>query len=218
MVRPSGEQGVCQRTAGSEPDDTESTLWQKLLTGYLYANWPGLNALKLLQALSAQPWPRAILVPLRFVETALVDTNLIDTTEIPRTVLRGLIKTIEEAFPQKSNDLYFIPLQRMNRVLLDQALDFQSLPYRRSGYIGAASLLAKGRMPDDSTIVGRQERARILDELIRTLQRGEILAVEDYIQRCQGRVSRRQAQRDLKASPKLKAIGFTRSKRYLLHF
>lgn len=185
----------------------------EILTGYLCTNWAGLNVLKLLQELSAQPWPRAILVPLRFVEAVFVDS-----TEIPRAVLRGLINTIEEAFPEKSNDLFFIPLQRMNRVLLDQALDFQSLPYRRSGYIGAASLLAKGRMPAEATIIGRQERGRVLEDLIRTMHRGEILAVEDYIERCQGRVSRRQAQRDLEASPKLKAVGFTRAKRYLLHF
>jgi hypothetical protein len=183
----------------------------ELLTGYLQFAWHGYNSVNLLHALSEFPWPRAILVPLRFVETVAGDE-----TQIKRVALRSLISAVEEAFPEKTNDLYFIPLQRMNRVLLNQAIDFQSLPYRRSGYIGSASLLAKGRIPQQATIVGAKERARILDEIILTLRRGDELAVEDYIGKLQGRVSRRQAQRDLESSPKLKSVGFTRSKRYLL--
>ncbi len=179
----------------------------ELLTGYLQRRWAQLNVMGLVKALEQQPWPRAILVPLRFVELSVVD-------KVERAVLRGYIDSIERTFSEKSNDLFFIPLQRMNRVVLAEAIDFQGMPYVRSGFVGSVSLLAKGRIPEGVTTLDARARERVIGEMAALLRYGETIAVEDYMRRCRGLVSRRQAQRDLARSPLLVASGFTRNHRY----
>ncbi len=181
----------------------------ELLTGYLLRRWTDLRVLRLLQALAKQPWPRAILVPLRFVELT-VDGAM------AQAALRGVIDAIDSAFSFKTNEMYFIPLQRMNRVILAETLSFQTAPYLRSGYTGSASLLAKGSFPlrASATILDAIARDRILKEMAGLLTKGKWISVDDYIERCRGLISRRQAQRDLASSPYFTASGFTRNQRY----
>lgn len=179
----------------------------ELLTGYLQRHWAQLNVMALVKALEQQPWPRAILVPLRFVELSVVD-------KFERAVLRGYIDSIERAFSEKSNDLFFIPLQRMNRVVLAEAIDFQGMPYVRSGFVGSVSLLAKGRLPDGTTALDVRARERVIVEMAALLKKEETISVDDYMRRCRGLISRRQAQRDLARSPLLVASGYTRNQRY----
>jgi hypothetical protein len=179
----------------------------ELLTGYLLRHWVQLNVMALVKALESQPWPRAILVLLRFAELSVEG-------KVERVVLRGCVDSIERAFPEKSNDLFFIPLQRMNRVVLAEAIDYQGMPYIRSGFVGSVSLLAKGRIPEGVTALDMRARERVLGEMAASLRRGETISVDDYMRRCRGLISRRQAQRDLARSPLLVASGFTRNHRY----
>lgn len=179
----------------------------EVLTGYLLREGADFPLVTLLRELSAQPWPRAILVPLRFVE-------LSESDRMRRIAIRAMIESIEEAFPEKSNDLFFIPLQRMNRVILNDAIGLRSSPYVRSGFIGSASLLAKGRQPEGATTLGAPIRKRILEIFLSRLSLGESFSVEDYLAECNGQVTRRQAQRDLEHSKRLKAKGHTRGRRY----
>lgn len=184
----------------------------ELLTEYLLRHGHQIHAFKLLNALVSLPWPRALLVPLRFAELKLrADRD-------PRiAAFDVLVSAIERAFPTKTNDLYFIPLQRPNRILTEEAILYQSEPYARSGFVGAASLLSKGRVPLDTTVMTKGARQRVLQRLIGESSKkgsGKEITVESYITACKGMVSRRQAQRDLENEPQLKAIGFTRNRRY----
>lgn len=179
----------------------------EVLTGYLLWKGANLEIGNLLRELSNQPWPRAILVPLRFVELAAA-------SDFQRIAVRAVIESIEEAFPAKSNDLFFIPLQRMNRVVLNEAIGLCSSPYVRSGFLGSASLLAKGRQPEGATTLGAPIRKRILESFLSRLSLGESFSVEDYLAECNGQVTRRQAQRDLEQSKRLRPKGHTRGRRY----
>jgi hypothetical protein len=98
-------------------------------------------------------------------------------------VLRGYIDSIERTFSEKSNDLFFIPLQRMNRVVLAEAIDFHGMPYVRSGFVGSVSLLAKGRIPEGVTTLDARARERVIGEMAALLRYGETIAVEDYMRR-----------------------------------
>lgn len=179
----------------------------ELLTGYLQRHWAQLNVMALVKALELQPWPRAILVPLRFAELGVEERG-------ERAVLRGSIDSIERTFSEKSNDLFFIPLQRMNRVILAEAIDYQGMPYVRSGFVGSVSLLPKGRIPEGTTALDRRARERVISEMVMSLKDDEMISVDDYMRRCRGLISRRQAQRDLARSPLLVASGYTRNQRY----
>ena len=206
----------------------------ELLTGSLLRRWSEIQALALLRELSLQPWPRAILVPLRFVEIALragagdltggeralgEDFGEDQLAKLDRLALRHLIEAIEEAFPATSEELYFIPLQRMNRVLVAEAVDYLSSPYEKSGYVGSAWLLSKSILPmsdleGESTTLDHRARARVLREVVDQLHDGDSITVDDYMERCRFQVSRRQAQRDLARCEQLRAVGFTRGLRY----
>jgi hypothetical protein len=195
----------------------------EVLTGFLGRNWSRLNVVRLLTHLSYEPWPRAILVPLRFVEVEASSkrerqaSRTFERQALPafeRHALRSLIAAIDEAFPECTNDLFFIPLQRPNRVITDEAVTLLSEPYLRSGYIGSVSLLAKGRLPEGATVLSTGARGRLLHKMRDELARGGTLTVAAYRLRCKGLVSRRQAQRDLEESPLFEAVGFTRGRRY----
>ncbi|MDX9730243.1 MAG: hypothetical protein RBT63_00595 [Bdellovibrionales bacterium] len=131
------------------------------------------------------------------------------------TALKALIHAIEQRFPQKSDDLFFIPLQRPNRVVIENEIARKSKPYTQSGFIGSASLLAKGRVPEKRTLLSQKTRQLLLDQITETLLENTSISVSDYINSCGGAISRRQAQRDLESNPNLKAIGHTRNRRYL---
>lgn len=187
----------------------------EILTGFLRRNWQKLNMLVVMKKLSAEPWPRAILVPLRFVEIEVTfegEPRAVSGYE--RGALRALINAIDEAFPDCTNDLYFIPLQRPNRVITEEAVSLLSEPYLRSGYVGSVSLLAKGRLPEGATVLSSGARGRLLHKIRNELAKGETLTVAQYILRCRGLISRRQAQRDLEESDLFEPVGFTRNRRY----
>ena len=194
----------------------------ELFTGYLERWGHEVHTFRLLSELEALPWPRAILVPLRFAEMKLTfEIKTSEASSMPKpsrlATLQALIKSIDRAFPDVSNDLYFIPLQRPNRVLTDEMIDLQTEPYLSAGFIGSAPLFAKGQAPEGVTLMTKDARERLLQRLIVRKSDSvprEDLTVDRYISACRGLVSRRQAQRDLDAEPKLKAIGFTRNRRY----
>ncbi len=198
----------------------------ELFCGYLQRNWSQLRSVELLEALTEQPWPRAILVPLRFVELAALDeshesegggheSQQASANSLRLFALRALIDLIDRSFPQKTYDLFFIPLQQPNRVILRNELRLRGMAYVRSGYIGSASLLAKGRSPQSRTILDAGARRSLLEERVRQMKIGDRLTVEDYLELCAGKISRRQAQRDLAVCDKLRSIGHTRRLRYL---
>lgn len=194
----------------------------ELFTGYLERWGHEIHIFRFLRELESLPWPRAILVPLRFAEIKL--TFGMKTAEAslgPKAsrvaTLHALINSIDRTFPEKSNDLFFIPLQRLNRVLTDEMIDLQTEPYARAGFIGSAPLFAKGQTPDGATLMTKGARERLLLRMIGGKPASgtrEDLTVDRYMTACRGLVSRRQAQRDLDAEPRLKAIGFTRNRRY----
>jgi hypothetical protein len=175
----------------------------EILVGHFTKYWREIAPGALIQSLSQYPWPRSIAVLLRFTALALKASD--------RETTRHLIGAIEAAFPAPSWQLYFIPLQVPNSVILRDEVKYRTEPYMQSGYIGAQSLLSQAKSPANRTIMPADQRKQLLIDLLR---KQNSVTVFDYIQACKGMVSRRQAQRDLTSFTGTVARGFTRSRAY----
>jgi hypothetical protein len=86
--------------------------------------------------------------------------------------------------------------------------------YSRWGYFGQDILVNKFSQKQrtlQKTFISAERRISILNQLIRRSPR---IRVEDYLRECGNAISRRIAQLDLEAHPKLNSIGKTRGKIY----
>ena len=170
------------------------------LVSYLIVHWPSLALGMMLKELNQQPWPRSILVLLRFVQLVVCDLGL-----------DQLILAMDRALVDQPHQLYFIPLQFPYRVTLAHEVEYRTRPYTLSGFIGSQSLLTHTRYPENQTYLSEVQRHRILERLI--LNKTDF-TVKSYQTACAGLVSLRQAQRDLKIAQGIVTKGFTRSRRY----
>jgi hypothetical protein len=176
----------------------------EILVQYFAKFWRLIPTGEFIDALNRQPWPQAAIVILSFSES-LVPRN-------ERRLLRHLTRAISATISACTPQLFFIPLQRPNSVVMHGEVNFRSEPYRKAGFIGSQSLLARAQWPQGRTFLRKRLRLLILKELLTTLGKDEKISVEDYRRACKGMVSSRQAQRDLAelATPS----GFTRGRRY----
>ncbi len=203
--------------SGQSVDFQEITLysqWSRLdprlaeiLTGYLDEHWSGLPMGATIQALTQHPWPRALCVLLRFVHLSMLDSS-------SAKILKHFIDAIEERFPIDSYQLFFIPLQKPNRVIQKQEVEWRIGPYLQSGFIGSQSLLVKMKAPTNRTLLRKVDRGKILAELF---SKQKIVTVNDYRKACKNLISVRQAQRDLvELKGELRAKGYTRGRQYIV--
>jgi len=175
----------------------------EILVGHFTVFWQEIAVGSLIQALTQQPWPRSIAVLLRFAVLGLATAD--------REVARHLISAVETAFPAPPPQLYFVPLQVPNSVILREEVDFRIDPYFQSGYIGSQPLFQHSKPPANRTFLSAIQRKQILSDLF---AKQNFVTVSDHIYACKGMVSRRQAQRDLNAYSGVKAQGFTRGRSY----
>jgi hypothetical protein len=176
----------------------------EILTGHLSQHWREIPLGRLIELLDRQPWPRAIAVPLRFVALGL-------KSKVERKTILHMVAAIEGSFAKPAAQLYFIPLRLPNVVVMRKEIEFRSTPYLQSGFLGAQPLLPRARPPTNRTLMPPRQRHRILAELFK---HQPSLTVNDFVRACHGLVSKRQAQRDLRAFSGSSAKGFTRGRIY----
>lgn len=176
----------------------------EIMVRHLADSWSAIPGGDLLKALNSQPWPRAILVLLWFAERLVPRTDRKHFQCFARALADSL-----DLMPTTTPQLFFIPLQRPNSVVMDAEVSFRSKPYLKAGYIGSQSLLSRAQWPREQTFLRPNERLRILKNLLR---QKEQITVNDYREACKGMVSRRQAQRDLAQTADYS--GFTQRRRY----
>lgn len=172
-------------------------------TLYLVEQWPHLEVGELIHQLKTQPWPRAILVPLRFV--------LLRLAKPEQKLLRGIISTVQTSVNGHPWQLFFIPLQNPIRSVIYDEVELATSPYTQTHFLGKQSLLTHSLFPKNQTVLSSERRKAIL---IGLLQSRSEFSVNDYIQACEGLLTPRQAQRDLKECKDLTARGFTRNRTY----
>jgi hypothetical protein len=173
----------------------------QMLVQHLARFWRQFAWGEMLMHLQTQPWPRALLVLLRFAQLAVAAGD--------RSHLKAIINIVDMSTPGISQQLFFIPLQRPPTVVIEEEVQFRTEPYVRSGYLGSQSLLSNTRWPSGTTALAKSARQQILTNL---LAAGRPITVTEYRQACRNLVARRQAQRDLAQMAQGK--GFTRNRYY----
>lgn len=173
----------------------------EIVVGSLASSWERIHPIALHRALLAQPWPQAFAVLLEFV-----------TKAIP-TEKEGLYKTWKASV---THSLEAVPWQQFfigqravgGQAMLDDAR-FASEEYRRWGFLARESLFPKARYKASLAPETRREILRSL------LERTSRVTVQDYWQAIGQCVSLRQAERDLKSCPLLRARGRTQARFYV---
>lgn len=201
--------------AAKPPSVSSLALWSQwsrldprlaeILTAFLGANWSRIPPIEFHQALRSQPWPAAGCVLLEQIRS-------LEPPEDP--LFERWYDCVTSGIEPAHHELFFIGLRKFGGRLMRSDAEIPLTPYLRWGYLGREVLRTKSaRFQGAVTWVAPETRKRVLDDLI-ARRRGGRITVQDYETALGGWVSRRQAQRDLSAHPRLKPRGRTRGKWY----
>ena len=100
----------------------------------------------------------------------------------------------------------------MIQVLMLKDVEDSLKIYKKWGYFSRDLMINKS-LKVSATVLSTQVRHRLLTQLLKSRKS---ITVNDYLRFLENKVSRKQAERDLKKSLKLKAKGFTRGRVYLV--
>lgn len=170
-------------------------------------DWREIPALDLNRELSSQPWPSAAGV---LLEQALV----FGTWPAPeRRLFRDWSRLVMSGIAAAGgNGQFFIGLRAFGGQAMRGDAELSLKPYLGWGYLGKEILRNKASSAARSaTIAPRELRQRVIGDLIRTRRS---FRVSEYLAAIGFHVSRRQAELDLRADPRLECLGNTRARVY----
>ena len=108
------------------------------------------------------------------------------------------------------NEQFFIGLYKAGGKLAKEECFYSIKPYRQWGYFSKDLLINKAKATE-KTLIPIHQREAIINELLKSHKR---ITVQDYLEKMNFQIHRRQAQRDLKNHKKLKAYGQTKNRYY----
>jgi len=161
-----------------------------------------LDALALRRAAARARWPATVAVALEFARRAAPSQELDDWA---RFVTQRLAPARGERF--------FLGLRPFAGAAARRDAEEALAEYKRWGYLGREEPFAKELGGEARGSMGRAERLNLLRRL--ATRRGAVTHAE-YAIALRGRVSARQASRDLRAAPFLRKAGRTRDASYRL--
>lgn len=167
----------------------------EILATFIAKNWKRLDGLEIRTHVLQQPWPSALAVLLEFSKKTALDPRL----------FQHWCRTITQDLAKASGEQFFIGLRKFAGDLMFEDAVFTSEEYRRWGYLGREQLVRNAEPPKLS-IVTRQV---ILKSLSKESARITTSKYWDAIGRC---ISKRQAERELRASKLVVAHGNTRAR------
>ena len=106
---------------------------------------------------------------------------------------------------------FFIGIYKAGGKLMEEECFYSIRPYRRWGYFSKDLLINKAQSTK-KTLISIPQRKAILDELLKSHKK---ITVQDYLEKMNFQIHRRQAQRDLKSHKRLKPQGQTKGKYYI---
>jgi hypothetical protein len=167
--------------------------------------WKQVSPLALQERLRLEPWPAALGVLLEFVSIHPDDSAVFDAW------MQFVMTNCERG----QQELFFIGLRALGGDLAFEDAVLSAWAYRRWGYLGREVLINKAgasHMATSSSRISPKARRHVIHQI---LEQSPRITVNDYMQKLDGRIERRQAERDLKAHPQLRAIGNTRGRYYV---
>jgi hypothetical protein len=175
-------------------------LW--VVVELLARDWGRLNPLALRRAAQRARWPAALGVALEFARRAARSEELDD---VARFVTAPLAPARGERF--------FLGAHAFGGAQARRDAEESLAEYKRWGYLGREEPFSKELGTGARGTIGRRERMNLLRRLAE--RRGEVTFPE-YFAALRGRISPRQASRDLRDAPFLEREGRTRGARHRL--
>lgn len=181
----------------------------EILIEYIARFWQKHNPVTLNQQLKKQVWPAVFGVLLEQVPF-YYSQNLKNKNWNKKLFLHWSKCAMTDIFPAK-NEQFFIGLYKAGGKLAKEECFYSIKPYRQWGYFSKDLLINKAQTPG-KTLISTHQRKTIIDELLKSHKK---ITVQDYLEKMNFQIHRRQAQRDLKNHKGLKAYGQTKSKYYI---
>jgi hypothetical protein len=166
-------------------------------------HWQSLNPIQLRSALLAQPWPNTAGVLLEF-SSQVVSQEL-------RSLFRSWSRIISHGMPKSRGEQFYIGQRAVGGQEMFMDAMFSLTEYKNWGYLARDVPINKAKPAMFHR--DRETRQQVLNALLENSPR---LTTAQYCAALGGSISKRQAERDLASCPRLKAIGNTKARMYVL--
>ena len=198
LGRPSPEELVVLAAQASRHDPR--LLWATV--ELLVRRFAEFDALRIRRAAQQARWPAAVGVAFEFARRVVQSREFDDYTRF-----------VTAPLPPAPGERFFLGAHAFGGAHARRDAEESLAEYKRWGYFGREEPIAKELGSAARGSLGPAERRNVLRRLAE--RRGEV-TLSEYCAALRGRVSRRQASRDLAGAPFLAKAGRTRGTRYRL--
>ena len=181
----------------------------EILIEYISKFWQKNNPVEINQHLKQQVWPAAFGVLLE--QVPFYYSQHLKSKKLNKKLFLYWSKCVMTDIPQAKGEQFFIGIYKAGGKLAKEECFYSIRPYRQWGYFSKDLLINKA-LSTDKTLIPLPQRQVILDELLKSHKK---ITVQDYLEKINFQIHRRQAQRDLKNHKKLKPQGQTKGKHYI---
>ena len=180
----------------------------ELLIQYLLRYWKQINPIEFNSCLRKEIWPAVFGVLSEHISFYYMQKK----QKIKFSLFRKWSECVLHHIPPATGELFFIHLYCPgSRLMYEEAL-YSLKVYKKWGYL-AGDLMFNKFSFSHKVLLTATQRKEALNQL---LKKQSTLKVIDYLRELNFQIPVKQAQRDLKAHPKLSASGNTRNKTYFL--
>ena len=181
----------------------------EILVEYISKFWSKHNPLEINKKLKQQVWPAAFGVLLE--QVPFYYSQKLKNKKWNKKLFSHWSKCVMADISRAKNEQFFIGIYKAGGKLMKEECFYSIKPYRQWGYFSKDLLINKARL-FKGTLIPISQRKAILDELLKSRKK---ITVQDYLEKMDFQIHRRQAQRDLKNHKKLKPHGQTKGRYYI---
>ena len=181
----------------------------EILVEYISKFWSKHNPVEINRELKRQVWPAAFGILLE--QVPFYYSQKIKGKKWNKKLFSHWSKCVMTDISPAKEEQFFIGIYKAGGKLMKEECFHSIKPYRQWGYFAKDLLINKARLAE-KTLIPIAQRHVILDELLKSHKK---ITVQDYLEKMNFQIHRRQAQRDLKNHKKLKPQGQTKGKYYI---
>lgn len=181
----------------------------EVLIEHISKFWKKYNPVELNQKLKQQVWSAAFGILLE--QVPFYYSLYLKNRKWDQKLFSQWSKCVMTGISPAKGELFFIGIYKAGGKLIKEEFFYSIKPYRQWGYF-AKDLLINKAQSTQKTLISTPQRKAILDELIKSYKK---ITVQDYLEKMNFQIHRRQAQRDLQNHKKLKSQGRTKGKFYI---
>ena len=181
----------------------------EILVEHISKFWQKHNPVEINQKLEQQAWPAAFGVLLE--QVPFYYSQYLKNKKWNKKLFLNWSKCVMTDISCAKGEQFFIGIYKAGGKLMEEECFYSIKPYRRWGYFSKDLLINKAQSTQ-KTLISIPQRKAILDELLKSHKK---ITVQDYLEKMNFQIHRRQAQRDLKSHKRLKPQGQTKGKYYI---